>query len=79
MFCVAAAILPQEADEYWSEYVKSYGAQDEPKHTLVNNLQEILDRWEKVIEGPAQEGAEAGFQKGLKKAYDDINRAVEWG
>lgn len=80
MFCVAAAILPQEVDEYWNEYIRTHGtqAQDEPEPTPVRNLQAILDNWKKVFEGPAQEGAEAGFQHGLKKAYDDIMRAAEW-
>ena len=121
MFCVASAILPEQAEEHWREYVKANGqdverfawgcivshptqpinnsiycpacgcttenghclkcyatTKEEPETTPVSNLQEILDNWKKVIEGPAHEGAEAGFQHGLKKAYDDIIRAAEW-
>jgi len=120
MFCVAAAILPEQAKEYWKEYVKANGqvmdrfawgyivsqprqqnnnsiycsvcgcttengrclkchaTKDGQELTPVSNLQEILENWKTVIEGPAHEGAEAGFQHGLKKAYDDIMRAAEW-
>ena len=76
LFCVAAAILPEQVEEYWEEYIGKSKEAQEP--TPVSNLQEILENWKKVIEGPAQEGAEAGFQHGLKKAYDDIMRAAEW-
>lgn len=48
----------------------------------VNNLEEILERWKKVIETTVEldmsAEAKAGFQKGLKKAYDDIYREAEW-
>ncbi len=46
--------------------------------TDVQNLDEILARWRKVIDGPAKEGAEAGYQHGLQRAYEDIMKAAEW-
>lgn len=58
--------------------LKCQATKEEPVLTPVCNLKEILEKWKKVIEGPAQEGAEAGFQHGLKKAYDDIIRAAGW-
>lgn len=104
MFCVAAAILPEQVPEHWIEYVTGHGprpdlnsiycpacgctmengrclkchTKEALESTPVSNLQGILENWKKVIEGPAQEGPEAGFQHGLKKAYDDIMRAAEW-
>lgn len=45
--------------------------------TEVNNLEAILKRWKKVIDGPANEGAEAGYQHGLQRAYEDIIRNTE--
>lgn len=45
--------------------------------TEVKNLVEIMARWRAVIDGPANEGAEAGYQHGLQRVYEDIIRAIE--
>ncbi|MDD3813243.1 MAG: hypothetical protein PHZ02_01245 [Desulfocapsaceae bacterium] len=74
-FCVATAILIEQVEDHWNKYVQ---AEEQQVLTPVRNLEEILNNWKKVIEGPAQEGAEAGFQKGLNKAWEDIMRDAEW-
>lgn len=38
----------------------------------VEGLVEIMARWRAVIDGPANEGAEAGYQHGLQRAYGSV-------
>lgn len=53
--------------------------------TEVYKLDEILAKWKEMIDSPAdprdltpEASYKAGFQRGLQKAYDEINGAAEW-